>query len=321
VVVHEEFDRDAVVEARLGTLSDTYPLLGRPLSAVLTTVLSDGRLQSTIVWFVADGQSLLVSTMCEFAKARNLRSRPVATLLVVNPDDTTDWVEVRAKVSLEAEGAQEVLDDIGHWYTGLRPYFGQVVPADLAATEHPVTCRLTPVAIATPPVVPPLDRPAELSASETQPLPPRLPKPVGCGQEAVLPADHLDLLDAPLVAALATRLPGGFPQTQPVWYARDGNDLLVNTTLERSKGRNLLADPRATLLIVDPTDSSRWIEIRADVDLGTVDAEQQLDALTRAYTRHTHYYGEIYPLDQRNLETRVIARLHPRAVHCDAIHR
>jgi len=304
----------------LSTLAGTYPILGRPLPAVLSTVLPDGRLQSTIVWFACDRQHLLVSTMREFAKARNLRLCPAATLLVVNPDDTTDWVELRANVSLEEEGAQDLLDDIGHRYTGLRPYFGQVVPADLAATEHPVTCRLTPVAITTPPPVPPLDRPAVLSTSHTQPPPPRLPTPVGCGQDADLPADHLDLLDAPLAGALATRLPGGFPQTQPVWYAREGSDILVNTTLQRRKGRNLLADPRATLLIVDPVDSSRWIEIRADVDLSTIDAEQQLNALTRAYTRHTHYYGEIYPLDQRNLETRIIARLHPRAVHCDAIH-
>jgi PPOX class probable F420-dependent enzyme len=305
----------------LSTLADSYPLLGRPLSAVLTTLLSNGRLQSTIVWFACDRQDLLVSTMCEFAKARNLRSRPVATLLVVNPDDTTDWVEVRANVSLEEEGAQEVLDDIGHWYTGLRPYFGQVVPAELATTEHPVTCRLTPVAITTPPIMPPPGRPAELPASHAQPPPPRLPVPLDCGQDVVLPSGHLDLLDTPLVAALATRRPDGFPQTQPVWYAREGNDILVNTTLQRRKGRNLLADPRATLLIVDPVDSSRWIEIRADVDLSTIDAEHQLDTLTRTYTRHTHYYGDIYPLDQRNLETRVIARLHPRAVHCDAIHR
>jgi hypothetical protein len=79
--------------------------------------------------------------------------------------------------------------------------------------------------------------------------------------------------------------------------------------------------PSATLFIIDPADSSCWIEIRADVDLSTRDTEQQLDALTRTYTRHTHYYGQIYPLDQRNLETRVIARLHPRDIHCDAIHR
>jgi PPOX class probable F420-dependent enzyme len=306
---------------RLSTLADTYPLLERPVVAVLTTVLPDGRLQSTPVWFACDRQHLLVSTMREFAKARNLRRRPVATLLVLNPDDTTDWVEVRAPVNLEEEGAHDVLDYIGHRYTGLRPYFGQVVPAELAATEHPVTCRLAPVAVTTLPPVPPLDPPAPMAPSRTPPAAPLLPKPVGCGQEGVLPAGHLDLLDTPLVAALATRLPSGFPQTQPVWYARDGNDILVNTTLQRRKGRNLLADPRATLLIIDPADSGRWIEIRADVDLSTIDAEQQLDALTRTYTRHTHYYGQIYPLVQRNLETRVIARLHPRAVHCDAIHR
>lgn len=35
----------------LRTLADTYPLLGQAVPAVLTTVLSDGRLQSTIVWF------------------------------------------------------------------------------------------------------------------------------------------------------------------------------------------------------------------------------------------------------------------------------
>lgn len=304
---------------RLSTLAGTYPLLEQPVTAVLTTVLSDGRLQSTLVWFVCDLQHLLVSTMREFAKARNLRCRPVATLLVINPDDTTDWVEVRAKVSLEEEGAHDLLDDIGDRYTGLWPYFGQVVPAGLAATEHPVTCRLAPGTHAAGRAS---RGPARRASTVGHPAaPPRLPMPFGCGHEAVLPADHLDLLDAPLVAALATRLPSGFPQTQPVWYVKDGNDILVNTTLQRRKGRNLLADPRATLLIIDPVDSSRWIEVRADVDLSTQDAEQALDALTRTYTGHTHYYGEIYPFDQRNLETRVIARLHPRAVHCDAIHR
>jgi PPOX class probable F420-dependent enzyme len=136
--------------------------------------------------------------------------------------------------------------------------------------------------------------------------------PVGCGQDVALPADHLDLLDAPLVAALATHLPSGSAQTQPLWCVREGSDILVNTTLQRRKGRNLLADPRATVLITDPVHSSGVIEVRADVELSTRDAGQHLDALTRTYTSHTRYYGEIYPFDQRNLQTRVIARLSPR---------
>jgi PPOX class probable F420-dependent enzyme len=100
----------------------------------------------------------------------------------------------------------------------------------------------------------------------------------------------------------------------------DGNDVLVNTTRERRRGRNLEADPRATLLVVDPESSVRWIEIRADVDLIGEGAEEQNDRLTRRYTRHDHYYGPVYPVAQRACETRVIVRLHPRRITCDAIH-
>ena len=43
--------------------------------------------------------------------------------------------------------------------------------------------------------------------------------------------------------------------------------------------------------------------------------------LTAEYTRHRHYYGSIYPVEQRRCENRVIARIHPRRINCDAIHR
>ncbi len=62
-------------------------LLARPLVAVLTTILPSGRLQSSPVWFTARSGDVVVSTMREFAKARNLRDRPRASLLVVDPDD------------------------------------------------------------------------------------------------------------------------------------------------------------------------------------------------------------------------------------------
>jgi PPOX class probable F420-dependent enzyme len=308
------------VAGTAAALGPAVSLLRRPLTAVLTTVANDGRLQVTPVWFALDGGQPAVSTMREFAKARNMRDRPVATLLVVNPADSGDWVEVRARVRLDEDNAGELLDVIGEHYTGRRPYFGAVVPAGLATAEHPVTCRLEPIAVRTPPSVPkPDSRMGPPVASHV--VAPDLRAALGCRDDAALPVDHVDLLDTPLVAALATMLPSGVPQTQPVWFTRDDGDLLVNTTLQRRKGRNLLADPRATLLVIDPSDSSRWVEIRADVDLSTAHAEEQLDAMTRAYTRLSHYYGGIYPLAQRALETRVVARLHPRVVHCDAIHR
>ena len=87
------------------------------------------------------------------------------------------------------------------------------------------------------------------------------------------------------------------------------------------KGRNLVADPRATVLVVDPADGGRWIEVRGDVELVTAGAVEVLDALTRAYTSKPAYYGHIAPAEFAGAETRVVVRLHPRRVNCDAIHR
>jgi hypothetical protein len=38
-----------------------------------------------------------------------------------------------------------------------------------------------------------------------------------CIGEEAIPATHRDLLERPIVAALSTRLPDGWAQTQPVW--------------------------------------------------------------------------------------------------------
>lgn len=136
-----------------------------------------------------------------------------------------------------------------------------------------------------------------------------------------IPATHLDLLTRPIVGVLTTLMPDGQPQSSLVWVDHDGECARTNTTLERQKGRNLLADPRASLLVVDPDDTSRFVQIRGDVDLVRDGAEAHLDALTRAYTTHPRFYGHVYPVAQRLRETRVIVRLRARRVTLDAIHR
>jgi PPOX class probable F420-dependent enzyme len=155
----------------------------------------------------------------------------------------------------------------------------------------------------------------------TLPLPGHWDRRRGCEDDVPISETHRDLLERPIDAALATCMPDGSAQTQPVWFELEGNDVLVNTTRERRKGANLEADPRATLLVIDPDDDGRWIEIRGDVDLIGEGAADQLDRLTRRYTAHERYYGSIYPEEQRERETRVIARIHPRRIVRDAIHR
>ena len=293
---------------------DHVDLLDRPLPTVLTTEMPDGRLQSTVVWCDRVRGEVLMNTMRGFQKAKNLLARSRAAVLVLDPDDDGRWLEVRGEVMLEDDGATEHLDQLTQLYMGVDAYFGGAVPAELAATEHPVKMRLVPDEVTTGQRMLPAGR----RTRRATPLRWNIRR--GCERDATMPDSHLDLLERPLIGSLATRLPSGAAQTQPVWFEVDGNDALVNTTRERQKGRDLEADPRATLLVVDPDDSGRWIEIRADVDLVETGAGEQLDRLARRYTRHEHFYGVVYPTERRSRETRVIARLHPRRINRDAIH-
>ena len=135
-----------------------------------------------------------------------------------------------------------------------------------------------------------------------------------------IPDSHLDLLTRPICGVLTTMGGNGQPQSSLVWADHDGACARVNTTLERQKGRNLVANPKVSLLVVDPDNTARYLQLRGDAELVTDGALDHLDALTRRYTRHPAYYGYIYPNAQRSRESRVICRIHARRVTLDAIH-
>lgn len=137
-----------------------------------------------------------------------------------------------------------------------------------------------------------------------------------------IPESHCDLLVEPVHGVLTTVMPDGQPQNSIVWTDYDGQHVLVNTTLERQKGRNMRANPRVTLLVIDPRDGSRWIEVRGTVvEMTAEGAEAHADRLTQLYTGKRHFYGDIYPVEQRERETRVIVKILPLKVAVDAIFR
>lgn len=119
---------------------------------------------------------------------------------------------------------------------------------------------------------------------------------------------------------MTTVLPDGQPQSSLMWVDFDGECARVNTTLDRCRRRNLLANPRLSLLIVDPEDTGRFIQVRGDAELVTDGALEHLDALTRRYTAYPCFYGHVYPLERGARETRVICRIHARRITLDAIH-
>jgi PPOX class probable F420-dependent enzyme len=141
--------------------------------------------------------------------------------------------------------------------------------------------------------------------------------PVGA---VTIPDSHRDLLTGAVHGVLATMMPDGQPQANIVWVDYDGTDVLINTTLERQKVRNMRANPQVSLLMIDPRDASRWIEVRGKaVELRREGAEEHADKLTRRYIGKEHFYGDIYPVKQRDKETRVIVFIKPLKVSLDAI--
>lgn len=136
-----------------------------------------------------------------------------------------------------------------------------------------------------------------------------------------VPESHLDLLTRPIHGVLTTMMPDGQPQSSLMWCDYDGECARFNTTAERQKGRNMRANPRVSLLIIDPDDTARFIQIRGTVELSTDGALEHLDEITREYTAHPQFYGYVYPHEQRDRETRLIGRIHATKITLDAIHK
>ena len=136
----------------------------------------------------------------------------------------------------------------------------------------------------------------------------------------MIPESHRDLFSGAALGVLTTLMPDGQPQSSLVWVDDDGECACVNTTRERRKGRNMEADPRVSLLVVDPENTSRYVQIRGRAELVEDGAVEHLDVLTRRYTGHPRFYGCVYPEEQRLRETRVICRIHAERVTLDAIH-
>ena len=78
----------------------------------------------------------------------------------------------------------------------------------------------------------------------------------------MIDSTYLDLLERPIICDLATVRPDGSVQVNPMWFMYDEGELRFSHTSTRAKYRNLLANPRMTVLIVDPENIQRYVELR-----------------------------------------------------------
>ena len=107
-----------------------------------------------------------------------------------------------------------------------------------------------------------------------------------------IPESHQDLLtdEKKAFVYLATLMKDGTPQVTPVWFNTDGDYILINSAEGRIKDKNMRARPQVALVIADPGDPYRYLQIRGTVvDYTLEGAEEHIDTLNLKYHGNPHY--------------------------------
>jgi PPOX class probable F420-dependent enzyme len=95
--------------------------------------------------------------------------------------------------------------------------------------------------------------------------------------------------DNPFPAVVTTLRADGTPHSTVVWIDEVDGDLLFNTAEGRAKPRELQADPRVSLTIVDPSDMYKWLSVSGGAELSTEGAREQIDKLSKKYLDKDEY--------------------------------
>lgn len=126
-----------------------------------------------------------------------------------------------------------------------------------------------------------------------------------------IPEEYHDLFEKPTFAHFASLLPDGSPHVVPVWVDYDGEHLLANSTAGRRKTRNVEADPRVAISMLDPDDPYRYLGVRGEVvevtEEGAVDHINEL--------AHRYMGVDEYPNLGTEESPRVVIRIRPVHVY------
>ena len=123
-------------------------LLAEPVNVVLTTIMPDGQPQTTPIWCNLEGDDVLINTMKQFRKQKNMRLNPMVTLLAYRLSNPLRNIEVRGRVvEMTEEGALDHLNELNILYGSGPEFFGDSVDAELRHKFIPVKVRIQPVRV------------------------------------------------------------------------------------------------------------------------------------------------------------------------------
>ena len=98
------------------------------------------------------------------------------------------------------------------------------------------------------------------------------------------------LLQEPAYCEIATIMRDGSPHLAEVWVDTDGEHILINTTQNSQKVRNIRRDPRVAVNVIDPHNQWRLGNVRGRVvDITTEGANAHIDKLGKRYRGWDEY--------------------------------
>ena len=120
-----------------------------------------------------------------------------------------------------------------------------------------------------------------------------------------IPAHVHDIVTDKPTAYLATNRPDGRVSVTPMALLFDGDCLLLSTTKDRKKYRNLCADDRVTVCVPHRNNPNRYVEVRGRAVLVDDTDRSFIDSIAKAYMG-----VDVYPFDrpgQERVTIRVLA--------------
>lgn len=97
------------------------------------------------------------------------------------------------------------------------------------------------------------------------------------------------LEENPFVGTVTTLREDGSPHSTIVWVDVDDGKVSFNTARGRAKSVHLEQDPRASVLVVDPNDSHKWVSVSGPAQLTEEGADAQIDKLAKKYIGRDTY--------------------------------
>ena len=106
---------------------------------------------------------------------------------------------------------------------------------------------------------------------------------------AKLTDEQRQFLEQPFVGTATTLREDGSPHSTIVWVDLEDGVVSFNTATGRAKPKHLEKDPRASILVVDPSNTYKWVAVDGPAELTTDGADAQIDKLAKKYLGKDEY--------------------------------